>query len=912
MKKISTLKNFFFIILTIFTFTIIDFFGFFQKFEYRFFDLLLSAKKNTKEAPEILLVEADNISLEHIGPWPWKRDVYANLLIRMKELGAKTAVFDIEFLSPSNFPECDEYFARSIQFFENAFLTINTSDLDIQYTPEELQYVADRFLIKPLGKIDSIIEGNNITRYEVQKNTLFGFNKFDWDSQDTKHIFSIGFSPAKNQFISKAKGAGFTNIIIDKDGTRRRVELLNYQKNYEKAVGQLIFAPLLNITNPEKIIHNKNSLELVNATINNKKTNIKIPLDSHGRMIVNWTKNKYEKAFRHESIMFIDMLEKIETNIFSILQNIVFTLQSLSELQIEPLNQLNSEFSKILLDYETIVQYKEYLLSLCEGFDNESNAINGGIPNGELESYFSLRKDFFINLQNYSNSSELNSINKILSENIKKIGEENIGILNAQLGELCDVLKHEIALYNDTFNEKSSIYKDSFCIIGNNASSTTDLGTTPFERAFPNMGTHANVYNTIVNQDFIIPLNQYFGIILISILLLLQEFFTRKSRVLVKNITGISVIIFALLFPFILIRLFGIYIQAFTPILISFISYLVLTLYRFIIADKDKKFLQTTFGAYVAPAIVDQIVKNPELANLGGKSENLTALFSDVKTFSGFTEVINNEEGEEKGAERLVEILNQYLGDLSNAIMNNNGTIDKYVGDEIVSFFGAPVQTKNNAFDACIASIRMLQAEQIFNEKFKDILPINPKTGEPFYLRSRIGLNTGTMVVGNMGTEKKLNYTIMGNNVNLASRLEGINKIYGSWIICSETTWKKANSDENKGKLIARKLDKVRVINVNKPVGIYNILGLKDELPKEQIEAANIFNKGIELYLKGSDTPEVPKSTDELNQALKYFIEAYKLYPQDESSKVFIKRCTNYIKNGVPKFWDGVYTMETK
>ena len=150
---------------------------------------------------------------------------------------------------------------------------------------------------------------------------------------------------------------------------------------------------------------------------------------------------------------------------------------------------------------------------------------------------------------------------------------------------------------------------------------------------------------------------------------------------------------------------------------------------------------------------------------------------------------------------------------------------------------------------------------QIFNEKFKDILPINPKTGEPFYLRSRIGLNTGTMVVGNMGTEKKLNYTIMGNNVNL---------------------------------------------------GIYNILGLKDELPKEQIEAANIFNKGIELYLKGSDTPEVPKSTDELNQALKYFVEAYKLYPQDESSKVFIKRCTNYIKNGVPKFWDAVYTMETK
>ena len=230
----------------------------------------------------------------------------------------------------------------------------------------------------------------------------------------------------------------------------------------------------------------------------------------------------------------------------------------------------------------------------------------------------------------------------------------------------------------------------------------------------------------------------------------------------------------------------------------------------------------------------------------------------------------------------------------------------------LVSFFGAPIPAKNNAYDACVAGIRMLQAEKKFNEENKDRLPINPKTGEPFYLHSRVGLNTGNMVVGNMGTEKKLNYTIMGNNVNLASRLEGTNKVYGSWIMCSESTWIKANEGEYEGKLVARKFDCVRVINVKKPVGIYNILGLKDEMCKEQIKAAEIFNQGIEIYLKGTDTPEVKKDVKELKEAFNLFKQADEMYPEDLSSKVFMKRCADYIKDGVPEIWDGVYTMTCK
>lgn len=884
--------------------------GLFRKFEYRIFDLLLAAQKAPAESADILLVEADNISLENIGPWPWKRDVYANMLLRMKELGARTAVFDIEFLSPSNFPECDDVFARSIQFFGNTFLTINAANLDIPYSKEELDYVQSRFLMHADGDTDALVLGNRKTLYEAQKDSLWGFGRTDWSSAETKNEFAAGLSPAMHEFISRAAGAGFTNSVIDTDGTRRRIELLKYQDEYQKSAVQLAFCPLLAELKPQKIIRTKNTLILKNASRGGKTEDIHIPLDSYGRMIINWSHKKYKDSFRHESILFLDTLEKSEQNIVHALRLIHENLCGMQN-QI-PVRAFAESSSNLLSRYQDISDYKAYLLSLCEGYGNNSEPLNGGISGALYEDYFSLRADFFESLKAWTQSGDADTIQEVLFENRDALGEAQYVQSAASLGELFEVLSHDVSLYTGLLDEKSAVYKDAFCIIGNTATSSSDLGTTPFERAYPNLGTHANVYSTIRSGGFITPVHPLWGILAAALLVLLQELFAQKKKPFMQNALGIGAVMISALIPVLLMRWFGMYVPAFTPVLIALAGFLEITVLRFSDSEKEKRFLQTTFGAYVAPAVVEQIVHHPELASLGGKSENLTALFSDVKTFSGFTEVINNEYGEEKGAEKLVEILNEYLGDLSDAIMEQGGTIDKYVGDEIVSFFGAPVPRENNAFDACAAAVRMLQAEKRFNERNRDRLPVNPRTGEPFYLHSRIGLNSGMMVVGNMGTEKKLNYTVMGNNVNLASRLEGANKVYGSWIIASESTWKKADSGAYKGKLVARKFDNVRVVNVKKPVGIYNILGLKEELSSEQIEAARLFNIGMELYLNGSDTPEAGKDIAELAEAASYFEKAAALYPPDASSAVFAERCTGFIQNGVPALWDGVYTMKSK
>ncbi|MBR6154835.1 MAG: adenylate/guanylate cyclase domain-containing protein, partial [Treponema sp.] len=377
----------------------------------------------------------------------------------------------------------------------------------------------------------------------------------------------------------------------------------------------------------------------------------------------------------------------------------------------------------------------------------------------------------------------------------------------------------------------------------------------------------------------------------------------------------------------ILMVVFHIYVPIAATLLLSFITYIVELANSFITSEREKNTLRRGFASYVSPEVVSEIVKNPQLLGLGGVNKRITALFSDVRTFSGFTECINREEGEGHGAVRLVEILNGYLGALSDAIMAQKGTIDKYVGDEIVSFFGAPIDNPNNAFDSCIAAIRMKQVEDEFNREHEKELPIHPVTQTPYLLKSRVGLNTGDMVVGNMGTEQKLNYTVMGNNVNLASRLEGTNKAYDSWIIASESTWNEANSGENEGKLVAKMLDCVKVINVEKPVQIYSIQGLKGEISSAQVEGTALFNKGMEWYLKGRETPNGEKDLEDFIKAKHYFEEAWNCYHTEEvqdksyitTEKKMIARCDAFLKDGLPKDangivlpWDGVYTMKSK
>ncbi len=912
-------------------------FGVLQRYEMRLYDLLLGVTPEPKESSEILLVEIEDDSIEEIGTWPWTRDILGNALLRMKELGAYSAVFDIEYLEPSakaaapnaedrvlssisagekqiaqaldqmgreisagtrSVPQSqmhqflmntvlreqidpvfyslsrevldtlsrnnDEIFATNVQFFGNAWLTMNLRN--IYSNPEGIEYASERFLWNIVSDPHNRIEQGNEASFREEIENL----KEETVSAQRSLV------PALSNIIDHAAGAGFTNVYVDSDGTRRRIELLNQYNG--KYAGQLAFSPLLDYLSVEHIERKKHSLVLsgVHLPQSNEATTITIPLDEKGRMLINWQHGEYADSFRHESVMFLYLLDLLESESISCVSYLadLLPLDASEEAQ-----KLLEDSEAALVAYDEVQEMLSSLLASCYGFEVDGSERNGrGIQESDYNAYFALRESFY-------------SAMDLVLENLNEVPflfESEI--LAADYADARDAFLSDWSVFREYLTDMKTVYKDSVCFIGYTAAASTDFGVTPFSRSYANLGTHANVFNTILQRDFITPVSEWWGIVATILLCLASIIVCRQIRSAgKKNLFSLVYVLVPLVVPVLLMLCFKIFMPFLVPVLIGTVTYIVLLVLRFVDVINQSAFLKNTFGAYVAPEVVSQIIKNPEVAQLGGSDKNITALFSDVKSFSKFSETVND-------PVRLVQILNEYLGALSDAIMDNRGTIDKYVGDEIVSFFGAPLENPNHAFDALCAGIRMKQAEAEYNKKHFEV-----DHDIPFALESRVGVNSGLMVVGNMGTEKKLNYTIMGNNVNLASRLEGVNKVYGTWIMCSENTWKQADSGKNEGVLLSRRLDKVRVININTPVQIYSVLGKKSELPAQAIEAAHIFNEGSDLYLQG-----------DFEKALKLFRDAARCYAQDPSSEVFARRCEQFIKEGKPQNWDGVYTMVSK
>ncbi|MCR5725287.1 MAG: CHASE2 domain-containing protein [Treponema sp.] len=915
-------------------------FGLLQKFDYRLYDLLLGLHSAPPSRPELLFVEVDNQSLEAMGPWPWTRDKLADALLRMKELGAQTAVFDIEYLSPSNlgvapdaaeklasafaaekndiadlvgeltgavtsgfvtkkelpamademidsyinpgidallasvqksvYRDNDAFFAGALQFFGNSWLTINIVDIETKNSAEDEAYVVNRFLLDNVEDPDDRIRESNLYYALDQGNDL-------------------GFAPTLPLFMRHASGAGFTNIVLDSDGSRRRVELLHKHGTGDEAryVGQLTFAPLLEICSPEKIVRSRSGIKLVQALLpgDTARRDVTIPLDSHGRMLINWLHREFKDSFRHESVFFLYQLEQMEKNIVAYLSALDgFSLWDADGKTMD----YSSEVHGLAAYYDQLCAFRESLLDACQGYDVSGEAVGGALTAEDYKEYFAARAAFFDGVSAFLAAGHDKLIAARLAEMSAELGEEQASSLGAEIAEIFSGLSHESGLYAETFAELSESYRGSFCIIGETASSTTDLGNTPFNRAYPNVGTHANVYNTIVQQDFIRPLHWLPFSLIVLALAFAAALRSEKGATLRYNTASLVVAVLAIAFPPLAMMFFAVYIPAITPGAIAVSAALAVMLLNFLASDKDKRFLRNAFSTYLAPSVVDQIVKNPEKLKLGGDEKVMTALFSDIRSFSTFSEKVTPTE--------LVNILNDYLGAMSDRILEAEGTIDKYIGDAIVSFFGAPVDLENHAYSACYAAVRMKQAEKAYND-------VHFTNGDiPMKLETRIGINSGSMVVGNMGTNAKFNYTMMGDNVNLASRLEGVNKDYASWILVSEATWSLAESGSCKGKLVFRKLDRVRVVGKEVSVQVYNVIGIRSEMTQAQIEAAEVFDSASDAYLAG-----------DFEKALSLYEKAQSLAaPEDGTPAIFVQRCKDFIAEGKHGPWDGVYVMKDK
>jgi adenylate cyclase len=431
-------------------------------------------------------------------------------------------------------------------------------------------------------------------------------------------------------------------------------------------------------------------------------------------------------------------------------------------------------------------------------------------------------------------------------------------------------------------------FRDKIVLVGTVIPEHQDDHPTPFSAAggaaaelTPGVEIHAQAVATLLSGRFLrVPPRwvQYLWTFLLGLVVV-------ASAPRVRGLWGIGA---ALLLVFVALwaswaqfSANGVWLWAATPILGIGLSYAGSAAALYVLAEQRAKQIRGMFSQYVDASIVDELIKHPELLALGGEERVISVMFSDVEGFSSISEQLTPTE--------LVELLNEYLTAMTDIVIEHGGIIDKYQGDCIMAEFGTPIPQPDHPSRACRAALDMIAELGALREKWA-------AEGKP-QLHARVGINTGRVLVGNLGSRHVTDYTVMGDHVNLASRLESANKPYGTRVMVSEFTW-----DEVKDEVYGRELDRIRVKGRDKPVSVYELMGRRaDGVPAESARLIEDFARAMDLYRRAC-----------FPEALAALRALAARHPDDGPTALFIARCEEYIAHPPPAGWDGVYTMTTK
>ncbi len=881
--------------------------GFYRVFEYRMFDALLHARPEVKEDKGILMLDIDDTAIANAGLFPWPRDYMAEGLLVMSEYGAKYAVFDIEYVDKSPLGVNATVLKEDLPaLVESEFSTINTNTNDLfdalksgYISPKdasgqiaELTELNIRSGRSILNGIDRIARDND--DYLGSAARFFGKAFFTINmlkekgtaTQEQKKYASDNFAitaietrgqythraadlrPAILPILSKAAGAGFPNVFKDDDGVLRRINLLSEFEG--KYYPQLSFALVLDMLGKPKIELDPDEILLKGAILpgTEEPRDIRLPLADDYYFLLNWPKKPvYEESFRHLS--FYKLLAHKKTE-----DDLVFDLKIMKD-------------SGYLAYYKKDTKEEGSLLDiLSRANEIKAEILAGGNPSKAAE-YAAYKDRFFEETRNFlsgdAEASLIADLDRVLaspklSRELKARYEE----AKADVPTVFEATRNVFATLSEIRTSLKAELPGSICFIGWIGTSTTDIGTTAFSNAYYNVGLHATITNSILTGSFLDMLPWWIGGALALVFSLLVAFVIRNMQPGFAILTGAGFVIGIIAIGGVFFYATGVYPNLLTPTLSVFFSFIIQTFILFLRTAKEKSFIRNAFSRYLSNDVIAQLVNDPSRLELGGESKHMTAMFTDVKGFSTISEMLTPSE--------LVQLLNRYLTEMSNIILGLRGTIDKYEGDAIIAFFGAPIYFDDHAHLACFSAIRMKRMEKILN----DHLLAEKLSPSPLF--TRIGINTGEMVVGNMGTFQKMDYTIMGSAVNLASRLEGVNKQYGTAIIASESTY-----EEAKAGIFVRKLDRVMVVGINKPVQLYEVIEEAGMVSEETKQAVEAYHEGRILFDKR-----------DWDGAIKFFREAKRIVSDDGPSETFIKRCEEYKKGPPPDSWDGVYRLTMK
>ncbi|MCX6122209.1 MAG: adenylate/guanylate cyclase domain-containing protein [Ignavibacteriales bacterium] len=446
-----------------------------------------------------------------------------------------------------------------------------------------------------------------------------------------------------------------------------------------------------------------------------------------------------------------------------------------------------------------------------------------------------------------------------------------------------------------------NLVKNKIVIIGSVMAEERDYHNVPLYKeeggkknyAMNGVEIHATAIQNVIDSNFITtadPMIESIVIILLSLicfigLLALKQVRIRHMWLLEIGAFLLTVILVGAVFEVSIIVFSNnnVLMNVVNPSLAVVFAYFGTAVYQYLTERQQKAVIKNMFGHYINPAVVNELVSNPEKAKLGGDRRELTVFFSDI---AGFTTISEQYHAKPEG---LVALLNEFLDEMTRIVLKFEGTLDKYEGDAIMAFWGAPLPQKDHALRTCLAALEM-------QKRLESLRPKWIKEGKP-PLSVRMGINTGIVIVGNMGGKDRFDYTVIGDSVNLASRLEGANKQYKSNIMVSDFTYTHV-----KNKVIVRELDLIQVKGKTEPVKVYELLGTADmEMTENQKQSLEMYHEGLKLY-----------RARKWEEAIAYLQQAYSLDETCYVAQIYSERANLYQITPPPAEWNGVFVMTTK
>ncbi|MGL1892301.1 MAG: CHASE2 domain-containing protein [Spirochaetaceae bacterium] len=876
-----------------------------QDIDNKLYDAALKIKPFSEVSGKFLNVQVDDLALDKLKMYPLKRSTLADGMLVLKEFGADSILLDTQLVDPSvpgmNSTKFNEipgvinqvknntlsYSTQLINAYANGQLPPGfevaeelIADMSWEYDDifdyllDETDQIAldyDAYIANIFAFIDNIYVTND---FEEGKSISPEFTKYLEENQALKNIefheenpfeSREGNNPAIQIVMESTKGSGFVETLLDIDGKTRRSQIILEKDGFYYP--HLSFRSYLDkVGNPKINVYNNYIILEGVKNGNADLKNVKIPLFSDGSVVIDWAGEFYDTTFPSLNFYLLYRHDTLLKALTSTLNKII-TNPNTNQLTGKSYRDVVSMF-KMADDIKKTgdpEEFEEYRNLREEAINQSIILLNGSVDQPSVDVVYRNALNNFLAGQDFTEDE--NNVYIAVADEISKIfdnGRKNLETLLEFRTELKEKIDGTIITFGYT------------------ATSTFDIGSNPFEKDYFNMGIYPTLYNNLLAEEFITILPMWIPIVLAFIFAFIASVLIKKREANTAIILGLSLFLLIVVSYLALFYFTGIYMKILIPGLSFILVFIQKISGKLISTSKDKAFIKNAFGQYLSEEVIQDIINDPSKLQLGGEEKEITAFFTDVKGFSTISEKLTPNE--------LVTLLNEYLTAMSNIALEYKGTIDKYEGDAIIGFFGAPAPLPDHATKAVMAAIRMKEMEEKLNKDFAE------RGMTPTPLQTRIGINSGPCVVGNMGTPKKMDYTMMGSDVNIAARLEGVNKQYGTWILASERTMDKAED-----LFLTRRLDRVRVVGINNPIRLYNPICVKDEATTEQLGMVESFEAALTLF----EDKQWVKAKETFKKALDFI-------PEDQTSIRYIQMCDKFLVKQPEDNWDGVFNLTSK